>query len=126
MIPAGLQDGSIRGEQFSASSSHYNVEYCGRCPWYARLHNDNFWAVLNPTANSYHWIQIDLLSAARPIIGIQTQGSTPETLPLQWVETLQVETGNDSTSLKPIMESGIIKVVRLNLKRNNVLVWYIN
>ena len=116
MTPAGLQDGSITDAQFSASSSHYtdyNVEYCGRCPWYARLHNDDFWAVLN-YENSYHWIQIDLLSATQPIVGIQTQGSTPETRPTQWVETLQVETGNDSTSLKPIMESGVNKVIRLN------------
>ena len=105
-VPAGLEDGYIKDAEMSASSVY--GDGVRLAPWYARLHNESFWAVALPAGNEDHWLQIDLLFDTRPIKGIRTQGSLPGIG--QWVWTLQVHTGNDETSLEPIMEFGVVKV----------------
>ena len=100
--PAGLEDGSIGDNQITVSSF-----YPGRPSSDARLKDGNFWAVFDANPNRNHWIQITFMSN-NLIKGIRTQGAALGYG--QWVKTLQVQTGDDVNTLKPIQEAGSVKV----------------
>ena len=105
---AGLEDGSLSDDQIT-SSSHYS----GRDPWNARLNNEaSFWAAANSRRTGYHWLQIDFGNDTI-IKGIRTQGSFVAVG--QWVQSLEIETGDDEDILYPIQVNGSIVVSSLDI-----------
>ena len=68
-----------------------------------RLENDEFWA---PADDAGSWVQVDF-GAVKRVNGIRTQGSVWWE---RWVETLQVQYGNSTDALTPILEDGSPKV----------------
>ncbi|XP_072017484.1 retinoschisin-like [Amphiura filiformis] len=99
--PLGLESGLIKDSQITASSYHVD----NRLPEFGRLNYDNYWAPATNDYITYHWLQVDFLSAVA-IQGIKVQGSG---FLQQWVTHLSIKTGNDENSLAPVMESGIEK-----------------
>ena len=98
--PLGMADGTVTNEQITASSQRQGFE-----PWRARLGNTQSWtaATQDPTSP---WIQVDLNDIV-VVIGIQTQGGHFTSSGLSyyiWVDTLQVQYGNEDTDLTYIME----------------------
>ena len=100
-IPLGMEDGSIADEQVTASSN-----FNGRNPWNGRLNNTNgHWAAGRNDATP--WIQV-AFSSAVTITAIQAQGAAFGLT--QWVEELQIQTGDSESSLSYIMNEGVIAV----------------
>ena len=101
--PLGLADGRVEDAQMTASSSYGSA----RPPEDGRLNGSNYWAVSNADAPVQHWIQVDLLTP-KVVTGIQTQGAEKYG---QWVKTLKIKYGYDTTQLTPILVSGSDKVI---------------
>ena len=72
-----------------------------------RLNGSNFWAVADPDVPVQHWIQIDFLTP-KVVTEIQTQGAKNYG---QWVKTLKVKYGYETTQRTTIQESGSDKVI---------------
>ena len=100
-----MQDKTIPDSSITASSvlldpndNTYLYE-----PFLGRLENDEFWA---PADSAGSWVQVDF-GAVKRVNGIRTQGSVWWE---RWVETLQVQYGNSTDALTPILEDGAPKV----------------
>ena len=73
--------------------------------YFGRLDGEAFW---NPSDDNRSWIQVDFgYPNVKDINGIITQGSTWWD---RWVETFQVEYGNNETLMMTILEEGLPKV----------------
>ena len=104
-IHAGLENGTVKDHQFSASSSWDDWNGGKDLASEARLNNDHFWA---SGRRVNQWIQIDFLTET-PIKGVISQGCGYKHLG-QWVTAYQVLFGSDEATLEPIREFGSIKV----------------
>ena len=89
------------------ASSYYHAAGSTRPPEDGRLNGDNYWATSNTDISQEQWIQIDLLTP-KVVSGIQSQGAKHYG---QWVKTLKVKYGYDTTELTPIQVSGSDKVI---------------
>ena len=97
-MPLGLEDGTIKDHQITASSHGVIEDPLYRPPWEGRLHNDNYWYGRADGKKDKVWIQIDFLHEVE-MIGILVQGAGNRAEDL-WVTEVKIETGNDVDELE--------------------------